>query len=82
MILKLIPLQNDHNGWGYAQNTQILFRAEIIPKKHHFWSFLAIRIALCQIQVILKLTPLQKERDGIGICANHINIFILSGSDS
>ncbi len=21
MILILIPLQNDHDGWGYAQNT-------------------------------------------------------------
>ncbi len=26
-------------GLEYAQNTLILFRAEIIPRKHHFWSF-------------------------------------------
>ncbi len=35
-------------GWGYAQNTQILIRAEIISTKHHLWSFLAITIAARQ----------------------------------
>ncbi len=60
-------------GWGYVKNTQILFRAEIIPRKHNFWSFLAITIAVCQIQIILKLIPLQNEHDGMGICAKHKN---------
>ena len=64
-------------GLGYAQNTQILFRAELIPRKHHFWSFLAITIAVCQIQMILTLIPPQNDHDGIGICAKHTN-FILS----
>ncbi len=68
-------------GSGYAQNTQILFRAEMIPRKQHFWSFLAITIAVCQIQMILTLTPLEKEHDGIGICAKNKNC-IQSGNDS
>ncbi len=68
-------------GWGYAQNTKILFRAEMIPRKHHFWSFLAVRIAMCQIQMILILIPLQNDHDGMGIFAKHIN-FIQSGNDS
>ncbi len=68
-------------GWGYAQNTTILFRAEMIPRKHHFWSFLAITIAVCQIQMILTLNPLENEHDGMGICAKHNN-FIHSVIDS
>ncbi len=48
-------------GWRYAQNTKILFRAERIPRKHHFWSFLAITIAVCQIQMIILLIPHQNE---------------------
>ncbi len=68
-------------GWGYAQNTKILFRAEMIPGKHHFWSFLAIRNPVCQIQMILTLIPLQNEYDGMGICVKHKN-FIQSGNDS
>ncbi len=56
-------------GWGYVQYTQILFRAEMIPLKHHFWSFLAITIAVFQIQMILILIPLQYVNDGMGICA-------------
>ncbi len=64
-------------GWGYAQNTKILFRAEVIPRKHHFWSFLAITIPVCQIQMILTLIPLQNQHVGMGICAKHTN-FILS----
>ncbi len=51
-------------GWGYVQNTQILFKAEMIPRKHHFWSFLAITIEVCQIQMILTLIPLQNDHDG------------------
>ena len=39
-------------GWKYAQNTQILFRAKTIPGKRNFRSFLAITIAVCQIQMI------------------------------
>ena len=68
-------------GWGYVQNTQILIKAETIPWKHHFWSFLAITIAVCQIQKILILTPLQNEDDAMGICAKHSN-FIRSRNDS
>ncbi len=38
MILTLIPLQNEHDGWGYAQNTKLLFRAEMIPSIFgRFW---------------------------------------------
>ncbi len=73
MILTLIPPQNERDGWGYAQNTKILFRAEIIPRKHHFLWFLAKTIPVCQIQVILALIPLQNEHLGMGICAKHTN---------
>ncbi len=69
VILTLIPFQNELHGWGYAQNTKILFRAEMIPRKHDFWSFLAITIAVCQVQMILTLIPLQNEHDGMRICA-------------
>ncbi len=65
-------------GWGYAQNTNILFKAEGIPRKHHFWSFLAMTIA---VKMILILIRLQNAHDGMGICAKHIN-FIQCGSDS
>ncbi len=68
-------------GWGYAQNTQILFGAEMIPRKHHYWSFLTITIAVCLIKMILILKPLQNEHDGMGICAKHINL-IQCGNDS
>ncbi len=64
-------------GWEYAQNTKILFSAEMIPRKHHFWSVLAITIAVCQMQMILILIPHQNEHDGMGICAKHTN-YILS----
>ncbi len=64
-------------GWGYAQNTQILFKADVIPRKQHFWSFLAITIAVCQIELILILIPLQNQHVGIEICTKHTN-FILS----
>ncbi len=68
-------------GWGYVPNINILFRVAMIYRKHHFWSFLAITIAVCQIQMIITLTRLQNEHDGIGICAKHTN-FIQSGNDS
>ena len=68
-------------GCVYVPNTQILFRAEMIPRKHHFWSFLAKTIAVCQIQMILIHIPPQNEHDGMGIRAKHIN-FIQCGSDS
>ncbi len=58
-------------GWGYVQNTKCLFRAEMIPRKHHFWSFSAITIAVFKIQMILILMPLQNGHDGMGICAKH-----------
>ncbi len=63
-------------GWGYAQNIQILFRAEMIPRKHHFWSFLAITIAVRQIQIILTLIPFQNEHVRMGICAKHTNCIL------
>ncbi len=56
-------------GSGYAQKTKIVFRAEMIPRKHQFWWFLAITIPVCQIQMILTLIPFEKEHDGMGICA-------------
>ncbi len=36
---------------------------------------MVIIIAVCQIQMILTLIPLQNEHDGMGICAKHINLF-------
>ncbi len=68
-------------GWRYVLNTQILFRTEIIPLKDHFWSYLAITIAVFQIQMILILIPLQYEDDAMGIFAKHSN-FIQSGNDT
>ncbi len=62
-------------GWRYAQKTKFLFRAEMIPRKHHFWSFLAITNAVCQMQMILTLIPLQDEHDGMELCANHNILF-------
>ncbi len=64
-------------GWGCVPNTKFFFKAEMIPRKHHFWSFLAITIAVCQIQMILTLIPLQNQHVGMDICAKHTN-FILS----
>ncbi len=57
-------------GWRYAQNTKILFTAERIPRKHHFWSFLAVTIAVYQIQRILTLIPLQNHLLGWGYAQN------------
>ncbi len=68
-------------GKGYAKNTKIIFRAESIPRKHTFWSYLAITNAVCQIQKILTLIPHQNQHVGMGICAKHKN-FIQSGKDS
>ncbi len=68
-------------GWEYEQNTQILFKAEMRPRKHHLRSFLALKIAICQIQMILTLIALQNEHDGMGICAKH-KTFIHGGNDS
>ncbi len=67
-------------GWDKCQ-TQFFFRAEMIPRKHHFWSFLAITIAVCQMQMILTIIPSQNDHDGMGICAKHIN-FIQCRNDS
>ncbi len=75
MILTLIPLQNEHDGWGYAQNTKVLFRAEMIPRKHHFWSFLVITIAVFQIQMILILILLQNDHNGCGYAQNTSILF-------
>ncbi len=68
-------------GWRYEQNTKILFSAEVIPRKHQIRSFLAITIAMCQIQMSLTLKSLRNEHDGMGICAKHTN-FVQSGNDS
>ncbi len=68
-------------GWGYVPNTNFFFRAEMISRKHLFWSFLAITIAVCQMQMILTLIPLQDEHDGMEISAKH-KMFIQSGNDS
>ncbi len=57
-------------GWGYAQNTQILFKADVIPRKQHFWSFLAITIAVCQIQMILNSYLLKMSMRGWGSAQN------------
>ncbi len=62
-------------GWGYAQNTNILFIADVIPRKKHFWSFLAITIAVCQIELILIFIPLQNQHVGMEICAKHKILF-------
>ncbi len=70
MILTLIPLQNEHDGWGYAQNILFVFWAEMTPRKHHFWSFLAITMEVCQIQMILTLIPLQNQHVGMGYAQN------------
>ncbi len=59
-------------GWGCVPNAKTSFRAEMIPRKHHFWSFLAITIPVFQIQMVL---PHQNEHDGMGICAKHKKIF-------
>ncbi len=61
-------------GCGYVQNTQILFRAKIIPRKHHLWFFLAITIAARQGRVLLILIPLHNEHNGMGICAKNTQI--------
>ncbi len=63
--------------WGYVPHTKFFFREEMIPRKHHFWSFLEITIAVRQIEMILTLIPLQNEHVGMGICEKHTN-FILS----
>ena len=47
----------------------------MITRKHHFWSFLALTIPVCQIQMILTLVPLQNQYDGMGICAKHKILF-------
>ncbi len=60
-------------GWGYAQNTQILFRAKDIAQKPAFLSFLAITIAVRQSQLLLILVPLQNQHVGMVICAKDTN---------
>ena len=42
----------------------------MIPRKHHYWSYLATTLAVRQIQMILTLIRLQNEHDELGICAN------------
>ncbi len=60
-----------------------IFNSElkILHKNLHYLLFLAITIAVCQIQMILKLIPLQNDHDGMVIRAIHIN-FIQSGNHS
>ncbi len=42
----------------------------MIPRKHHFWTFLAITFAVCQIQMILTIIPLQSQHVGMGYAQN------------
>ena len=65
-------------GWRYEQNRQIKFRAENIPQKRQFMSFLAITIPVRQIQMILLIIPFQNEHVGMWISSKHPN-FIQSG---
>ncbi len=67
MILTLIRLQNEHDGMGICAKHQKYIQS---GRKHHFWSFLAITIAVCQIQTILTLIRLQNEHDGWGYAQN------------
>ncbi len=64
-------------GWIYAKNIQILLWAEDIAQKPYYLLFLAITIAVCQIQMILTLIPLQNQHVGMGIRVKH-TIFILT----
>ncbi len=57
------------------------FELNIYLKNLHYLSFLAITIAVCQIEMILTLIPLQNQYVGMGIWAKHSN-FIQSGIDS
>ncbi len=54
------------------RKTQNLFRAEMIPRKHHFWSFLAITIAVCQIQMILNSYLFKMTMMGWGYAQNQM----------
>ncbi len=54
---------------------KIFFRSGNDYQKTPFLVVFAITIAVCQIQMILTLIPLQNEHDGMGICAKHINLF-------
>ncbi len=60
-------------GWGYAQTYKFDSEVKILLKNLHYLSFLAITIAVFQIQMILTLIRLQNDHDGMGICAKHIN---------
>ena len=48
----------------------------MMPRKHLFWSVLAITIAVCQIQMKLILTSLQNEHDGLGFVQNTQILFM------
>ncbi len=61
--------------WGYVPNTKKIFRAEMIPRKQHFWSLLALTIAVCQIQMILTLIPLKISMMGWGYVPKTKKIF-------
>ncbi len=52
---------------GICVNRQILFRAEDVPQKCQFLSFLAITIPVRQIQMILLIIPLQNDAVGMEI---------------
>ncbi len=52
---------------------KLYFELKILLKNHHYFSFLAITIAVCQIQIILILIPLENQHVGMGICAKHTN---------
>ncbi len=50
--------------------TEIYIAFLDMTRKHHFLSFLGITIAVCQMQMILTLIPLQNEHDGMGSAQN------------
>ncbi len=67
---------------GDMRKTQKFYsELKILLNNIHYLSFLAITIAVYQIQMILTLIPLQNVHDGMGICAKKKN-FIHSGKDS
>ncbi len=68
-------------GWGTRKTYKFYSELTILLKNSHYLSFLAITIAVCQIQMILTLIRLQNEHDGIGMCAKYKNV-IQSGNNS
>ncbi len=67
---------------GYTRKTYKFYsELKILLKNLHYLSFFAITIAVCQIQMILKLILLENDHDGMVIRAKHLN-FNQNGNDS